>query len=175
MKGRHAVGQQMARPGSIRGGQGAHAANGVGTGHNQKTGVSKSSPSRTMAPRPGVPASQADTSRDLQKRLTGKAPQPFTNTGGAATTAAPTHPAYRSNGNPKELNYTISNRHSICNGTDMSADMMAAVGYGKNDTKGTWSLISGHATKNNQRQAGQPGTNTNRKTSSRENSRMRQT
>jgi hypothetical protein len=51
---------------------------------------------------------------------------------------------------------------------------MAAFGYGPNDTKGTWSLISGHATKSNQRQSGRPG-NRSTGTSARENARVRQT
>ena len=172
MKGRHSVGQQTARPGSIRGGQGAHVANGVGTGHNQKTGVSRSSPSRTMAPRPGVPANQADTSRDLMRRLSGKAPQPFTNQGGAATLSAPTNPAYRSTGKPREL--VENGTHVGCANTSLSKAEMAALGYGANDTKSPWSIISGNPTRNNQRQAGRPG-NVNKGTSSRENARMRQT
>ena len=170
--GRHSVGQKTARPGSIRPGQGSSGSV-VGTGVNAKTGVSRSSPSRTMQPRPGVLANQADTSRDLMKRLTGKAPQPFTNEGGAATMKVPTHPLFRSTGAAKELNYEISNRHSIHNGTKMSAEMMAAVGYGPNDTMSSESIISGNPTRGNRRQAGKPGSR-NSNTSARDNSRMRQ-
>ncbi len=172
--GRHSVGQKMARPGSIRPGQGAHTSGlNPGAGHNPKTGVSRSSPSRMMTPRPGVAANQADTSRDLMKRLTGKAPQPFTNEGGAATMKVPTHPQFRSTGAAKELNYEISNRKSIHNGTKMSAEEMAAVGYGPNDTMSSESIISGNPTRGNERQAGKPGTRS-KNASRREQAAVRQ-
>jgi len=162
MAGRHAVGGQTARPGSIRGGQSEPASNKGGGITGSRT---------NMVPREPVLSNQAETSRDIAKRIL-RAPQPFTNTGGAATLPAPTHRGYRSTGDPKEL---IDKKTNVgCANTSLTADEMAAIGYGPNDTKGTWSLISGHATKNNQRQSGRPG-NTSRNTSARENARVRQT
>src|SRR5438270_8825007 len=158
--GRHSVGQQMARPGSIRPGQGAHTSGLTpGTGHNPKTGVSRSSPSRTMQPRPGVLANQADTSRDLQRRLTGKAPQPFTNADGAATLQPPTHPQFRSTGNPKELNYEISTKHSICKPYGLSADEKAAIGESDSTfpSKGYNPINNGFQHGTGKRQSGKPG------------------
>jgi hypothetical protein len=123
-----------------------------------------------MRPQPGVLADQRETSSDLQRRLV-KSPQPFTNDGGAATLNAPTNPSFRSSGSPSELR---DKPKSVgCANTSLSAEEMAAVGYDPGATKGTWSLISGHPTKNNQRQAGRPG-KVNAGTTSRENSRMRQ-
>lgn len=75
--GRHSVGQPLAQPGSIRGGQSAPAGNRPITA------------SRTaMRPTPGILNDAKDTSLDLERRIAGKATQPFTNEGGAAT--APT-------------------------------------------------------------------------------------
>lgn len=82
MKGRHAVGVQRVSTGKQRAGQSEPASN------KAITGVSPSSPSRMMQPKPGVLANQAKTSADLQSRLAGKAPQPFTNTQGGATLPA---------------------------------------------------------------------------------------
>jgi hypothetical protein len=84
MKGRRATGEATARIGTIRGGQDATRANGVGTGYNQKTGAAADSPIRSMAPRPSIPANQAETSKDLEARILAN-PQPFTYEGGAAT------------------------------------------------------------------------------------------
>jgi|SRR5579872_3444861 len=165
--GRHATGQQTARTGSIRGGQSEPAGNKGGG----ITGVSRSSPIRSQAPRAPVLSNQAETSKTAQ-RIIPRPPMPFENPMGSLNVSAPTHPAYRSTGNPKELNYKKSNVG--CANTSLTAEEMRAVGYEPNDTKGTWSLISGHATKNNQRQAGRPG-NTSRGTSARENARVRQT
>jgi hypothetical protein len=127
--------------------------------------------SRTaMQPRAPVLANQAETSRDLQQRLRGQATQPFTNKGGAATLPVPTNPAYRSTGNPKELNYQIK---SIgCGNTSLSAEQMDAVGYSPNATKSDNPIISGHPSRGNVRQVGKPGSR-NSDTSARENSRMR--
>ena len=74
MAGRHAVGGTTARPGGMRGGQGAHIANGVGTGHNQQT-------ASRPAMRPEAPAlsNQAETppqiwqSERLHSRYDGEA------------------------------------------------------------------------------------------------------
>lgn len=86
MKGRHAVGKQRTNVGKWPGSQSEPASN------KAITGVSPASPARSMRPKAGVLANQAKTSLDLQKRLQGKAPQPFTQTQGAATTATPTSP-----------------------------------------------------------------------------------
>ena len=128
-----------------------------------------------MQPRPGVLANQADTSRDLQRRLTGKAPQPFTNEGGAATLQPPTHPAYRSTGNPKELNYEISTKHSVCKPYSLSAEEKAAIGEDDSTFPGGYNgPLNNGFRGSGARQAGKPGSR-NSNTSSRENSRMRQT
>lgn len=86
MKGRHSVGGRTANPGKMRGGGSEPASN------HAITGVSPSSPSRSMRPKAGVLANQAKTSADLQNRLQGKAPQPFTQTGGAAVLPTPASP-----------------------------------------------------------------------------------
>ena len=167
MAGRHSVGGQTARTGSIRGGHSEPASNKGGG----ITGVSRSSPIRTQVPRAPVLSNQAETSRTAQ-RIIPRPPMPFENPMGSLNVPAPTHRSYRSDGNPRELRDQKSNVG--CANTSLTADEMAAVGYGPNDTKGTWSLISGHATKNNQRQAGKPG-KSNQGTSARENARVRQT
>jgi hypothetical protein len=159
--GRHFKGTPIGRPGSIRGGQAEPAGNKGG-------GITASRPA--MRPQPGVLADQAETSSDLQRRLT-RSPQPFTNDGGAATMKPPAHPDYRSSGSPSELR---DRPKSVgCANTSLSSEEMAAIGYDPGATKGDWSIISGHATKNNQRQAGRPG-KTNQSTSAKENARMRQ-
>jgi hypothetical protein len=162
MAGRHAVGGTTARPGSIRGGQAEPSGNKGG-------GITGSS--TRMQPRPPVLTDAAHTSRDAE-RIIPRPPMPFENPQGSLNVPAPTHRQFRSTGNPKEL-IDRSSSASIHGGTSLSADEMAAVGYGPNDTKGTWSIISGQATKNNQRQAGRPG-NVNSNTSKRDNARMRQ-
>lgn len=86
MKGRHAVGVQRTTNAKWPSSQAEPASN------KAITGVSPSSPSRSMRPKAGVLANQAKTSQDLQARLQGKAPQPFTNTQGAATTGTPQSP-----------------------------------------------------------------------------------
>jgi len=77
MKGRHSVGVQRVNTGKTRAGQSEPASNKF-----------KTASSTQMKPKAGVLANQAKTSLDLQKRLQGKAQQPFTNTGGAATLPA---------------------------------------------------------------------------------------
>jgi hypothetical protein len=162
MAGRHAVGQQMARPGSIRGGQSA-------------TARPITASTKNMTPKPGVLANQAETSLDLQRRLSGKAPQPFTNRGGAATLAAPAHSGFGSTGSPREgvQRYGGGNKHSVHSGTSLSAEDMAAVGYGPKDTRGSGPIISGYPTSGGKRQAGRPG-NVNKETSAKDNARVRQ-
>ncbi len=88
MKGRHAVGGKTGSAGKWPGSQAEPASNKGGG----ITGVASSSPSRTMQPKPGVLANQAKTSADLQARLAGKAPQPWTATGGAATASTTASP-----------------------------------------------------------------------------------
>jgi hypothetical protein len=79
MKGRHNVGVQRTSTGKWPGSQAEPASNKVKTASSYNT-----------TPKPGVLANQAKTSQDLQSRLQGKAPQPFTNSGGAATMSAGT-------------------------------------------------------------------------------------
>src|SRR5580704_2152845 len=76
--GRHFQNSRTANVGTIRGGSAEP------DGNRPITGVPASSPIRSMAPRPSIPANQADTSLDLERRLVA-APQPFTYEGGAAT------------------------------------------------------------------------------------------
>ena len=120
-------------------------------------------------------ANQAETSLDLERRLSGKAPQPFTNRGGAATLAAPAHSSFGSTGSPREgqERYGGGNKHSVHSGTSLDAEMMAAVGYGPKDTRSNESIISGYPLKNTQRQAGRPG-NVNKGASAKDNARVRQ-
>jgi hypothetical protein len=77
--GRHATGQSLAQPGNIRGGQSEPASNKGGGITGSRT---------AMRPTPGILNDAKETSRDLEKRLLGKATQPFTNEDGAATLAA---------------------------------------------------------------------------------------
>ena len=86
MKGRHSVSVQRTNTGKWPGSQSEPASN------KPITGVATSSPSRSLQPKPGVLANQAKTSQDLQSRLQGKAPQPFTARGGAATAPTPSSP-----------------------------------------------------------------------------------
>src|SRR5260370_21334502 len=72
--GRHHTGEALARVGATRGGQ-EPSGSVVGTGVNAKTGVPSSAPIRSMVPFPSIPANQAETSRDLEKRLMAP-PQP---------------------------------------------------------------------------------------------------
>jgi hypothetical protein len=102
---------------------------------------------------------------------------PFENPYGSKNVPAPANRTGRFSGNNATEGRTRFLQHSsasVHSGTSLSREEMAAIGYEPNDTKGTWSLISGNATKNNQRQAGRPG-NVNKGTSAKENSRMRQT
>jgi hypothetical protein len=165
MAGRHNVGGKTATPGATRGGQAEPR------GNRPITASTKN-----MTPRPGVLTDQAETSADLQRRLSGKAPQPFTNRGGAATLAAPAHSGFGSTGDAREgqQRYGGGNKHSVHSGTSLDADMMAAVGYGPKDTRSNESIISGYPLKNTQRQAGRPG-DVNKSASAKDSRRVRQT
>ncbi len=88
MKGRHSVGVQRTSAGKWPGNQAEPASNKGGG----ITGVARSSPSRTMQPKPAVLANQAKTSLDLQNRLRGRAPEPFANKGYAAVAPTPASP-----------------------------------------------------------------------------------
>jgi len=166
---RHATGQNLANVGAKRGGQSEPS------GNRPITGVSRSSPIRTQAPRPPVLTDQARTSAGAQ-RIIPRPPMPFENPQGSVNVPAPTNRTERFSGNNAtegRTRFLRSSSASIHSGTSLSREEMAAVGYDPDATKGTWSLISGHATKNSPRQAGRPG-KVNAGTSSRENSRMRQ-
>jgi len=175
--GRHATGGKMANTGTLRGGQGAHVANGVGTGHNQKTGVSPASPSRTMAPRAPVLTDQ-NTSAGAQ-RIIKRPSAPFENPDGAKNV-----PTGNVRGDRLGIPYTVPSLPNArsqnigkpigCANTSLSREEMAAIGYAPSDTKSSGPIISGNPTRNNERQAGRPG-NVNKGTSQKENSRMRQT
>jgi hypothetical protein len=161
---RHATGQSLAKVGAQRGGQSEPSSNKV------TTGVPASAPIRSMVPRPSIPANQADTSNDLEKRILAK-PQPFT-----YDTTTPNIPTGRHDGSTEGIRYNVMapvNARPQSYGSAVMSDkeMLAATG----DTKpgGYNSINSGFPTRGNQRQAGSPG-KVNAGTSSRENSRMRQ-
>jgi hypothetical protein len=161
---RHATGQSLARVGNIRGGQ------------SEPVGNRPITASRTaMRPTPGVLSNQAETSRDLQARLT-KATEPFSNRGGAATLPTGVHDSSTEgqhynvvtgvNAQPQSL----AGKHVGCANTGETN--WAASGDSK--PGGYNSINSGFPTRGAQRQSGRPGSR-NSNTSSRENSRMRQT
>lgn len=164
--GIHGRGSPTGNAGMIRGGQSVSA-----------RPITASRPA--MRPRPPVLTDAADTSRDAQK-LVRRPPEPFDNPYGAKNVPAPSNRNYSQKaGLPGKGIYGTSRGGSeISNvgvgNTSLSAAEMAAIGYGPNDTKGTWSIISGQPTRGNQRQAGMPG-KTNRGTSAKENARVRQT
>jgi hypothetical protein len=163
MAGRHAVGQQLARPGSIRSGQSVSA---------RPITASRAA----MRPEPGVLANQAETSRDLQQRID-RNPQPFIK-GGAATLPAPPNRNYSQKaGLPAKGIFGTSHggseiTHLGCANTETTDDMLAAVGEPRKP-KGYNSIISGHPG-GIKKQAGRPG-NPSRGTSAKENARLRQT
>jgi hypothetical protein len=165
MIGRHAVGGQLARPGSIRSGQSVSA---------RPITASRSD----MRPRAPVLANQAETSRDLQRRISGQSPQPFTDRGGAATLPAPANRNYSQKaGLPAKGIFGTSHggseiTHLGCANTETTDDMLAAVGEPRKP-KGYNSIISGHPG-GIKKQAGRPG-NPSRGTSAKENARLRQT
>ncbi|SRR6266566_3014373 len=124
MKGRHAVGVQRTSSGKWPGNQAEPASNKV------KTGVPANALIRTQQPKAPVLASQADTSRDLQKRLV-VPPQPFSNpqtTVNAPTPASPrgAKPGGESTANPRGV-------YAGKSGTTVGAKALpggGAVGYG---------------------------------------------
>ena len=170
MAGRHAVGGKTARPGSIRGGQGAHVANGVGTGHNQQTA---SRPA--MRPRPPVLTDQ-NTSAAVQ-RMIPRPPTPFANPQGSLNVPAPTNRNFQkaqTAGLPAKGIYGTSKggynvtEHSITKPyqTDWAAIGETGPPKGYNPVNN----FQGTGTK---RQSGMPGTNSKR-ASGRDNARVRQ-
>ena len=166
--GRHATGERLANPGT-HGKQGAHASGmNPGTGYNPKTGVSPYSPSRSMRPLPPVLSDQAKTSETAQRIIT-RPPSPFDNPYGSVNVPAPANPGERFSGDNATEGRTRWQGHSsasVHNGTSLTREEMAAIGYEPGDTKSTESIISGFPTRNSQKQSGMPGTNSNRKVSS---------
>jgi hypothetical protein len=163
--GRHSSGQSLANVGAQRGGQGEPG------GNRPITGVSPSSPIRSMAPRPSIPANQVETSKDLEARLRAN-PQPFTYEGGAATLRTDRH-----DGSTEGVHYNVMapvNARPQSYGSPVMSkqEMSDAVGGGM-PTTGYNAINSGFPTRGNERQAGRPG-KVNAGTSSRDNSRMRQ-
>lgn len=135
MKGRHSVGVQRTNTGKQRAGQSEPASN------KAITGVAPSSPSRMMTPKPGVLANQAKTSADLQARLQGKAPQPFTNTQGGAT--LPTSPSPRGAKPGLEPKNIYAGKSGVTV-TARALPQTKAVGYGGSaPTTGNNQVISG--------------------------------
>jgi hypothetical protein len=82
MKGRHSVGTQRTNTGKWPGSQSEPAGN--------KT---KTAGSYSTTPKAPVLNDAKETSLDLQKRISGRAQQPFTNKGGAATLPASNGPS----------------------------------------------------------------------------------
>jgi hypothetical protein len=161
MAGRHNVGGKFAAPGSTRGGQAEPR------GNRPITASTKN-----MTPRPGVLANQAETSLDLQRRLApDRAPQPFTNRGGAAT--APTGTVNQQRlGVPYGIAAGANAKPQSYGSPVMSEkEMFAATG----DTKprGYNAINDGFQTHGGKRQAGRPG-NKNANTSAKDNARVRQ-
>ena len=174
MAGRHAVGQQMARTGSIRGGQSEPSGN---------RPITASRPQNR--PAPPVLANQAETSRTAQ-RMIPRPPMPFENPRGTVGLAAPVHPYFNNrkskdnvyydggspvNPNQKAGGYKATSA-SIHNGTATTDDMLAAVGEPRRPS-GYNSITSGFPTTGGRRQSGRPG-NVNTSTTKRDNARMRQ-
>ncbi|SRR6266478_4128245 len=172
--GRHFQNSRMANVGTIRGGQAEPASNKV------KTGVPPGAPIRSMAPRPSIPANQAETSRDLERRIVA-APQPFTYEGGAATT-----PTGRLDMSTLGIPYNVMapvdakpqsyGAYVGCGNTQMTADEARSTGHDRAQVigwRGYREQQSVRGVGSNPRQAKMPGTK-NSGTSSRDNSRMRQ-
>lgn len=157
--GRHATGEQLARVGS-------HATQRPDT-VTPNTGVSPSSPSRSMRPIPPVLTDQY-TSEGAQ-RIISRPPSPFDNPHSSVNVPAPANPSARYSGDNATEGRTRwggSSSASVHNGTSLTREEMAAIGYEPGDTKSTESIISGFPMRNSQRQSGMPGTNSNRKVSS---------
>lgn len=85
MKGRHSVGVQRVSTGKTRAGGSEPASNKV------KTGVPGSAPIRSMGPKPAVLTNQAETSRDVTKKIT-RPPMPFADPQGTVNTRASSGP-----------------------------------------------------------------------------------
>lgn len=164
MAGRHAVGQQTARPGSIRGGQSEPIGN---------RPITSSRPA--MRPQTPVLGNQAETSRTAQ-RMVLRPPMPFANPGETVNVPAPAHKTFkqgisyenRSAVNAKPQSYGT---HVGCANTSTTDDMLAAVGE-RRVPKGYHPLISGNPL-GGRKQSGRPGTSS-KGTSGRENARVRQ-
>jgi hypothetical protein len=166
--GRRAVGESLARVGNIPGGQSAPSGN---------RPITASRPA--MRPQPGVLANQAETSRDLERRLT-KSPQPFTNEDGAATL-----PTGRLDMSTLGIPYNVMadvnakpqsyGKHVGCGNTsEINSD---AVGYSRAELMAARGYREQHGVAGrpgSARQAGMPGTK-NANTTARANARMRQT
>ncbi len=165
--GRHAVGESLARPGTIPGGQGARRANGVGTGYNQKTGARPE-----MTGRPSIRSNQAETSLDAERRLLA-APDPFKFDNSTANM-----PTDRINGATLGIEYNVEapvNAKPQTYGSKVMSDkeMMEAVGYGASDTKSDNPIINGYGGRKNPRESGMPGTRS-KNASKREQAAVRQ-
>jgi hypothetical protein len=172
--GRHATGQALARPGDPRPGQGPHSSgNTPGTGYNPKT-----SSTPRMTPRAPVLTNQ-NTSAQAQQQIM-QPPQPFANPYGTVNVPASanqnfkslqTHsqPAKNLHGGSSRAAYNI--KEIGCGNTTPTSADLAAVGY---DRRPAGYNVVNYFRGPGNRQTGQPGTNTNRKTSARENARVRQ-
>lgn len=162
---RRATGQSLANVGAQRGGQAEPA------GNRPITGVSPSSPIRSMVPRPSIPANQAETSKDLEARIRAN-PQPFTYEGGAATLRTDRH-----DGSTEGVRYNVmapvnARPQSYGSRVMTKQEMSDAVGGGMPSSAGQNPIIDPSMGRGSGR-APMPGTR-NSSTSSRENSRMRQ-
>jgi hypothetical protein len=124
-------------------------------------------PQRPVAP---VLTDAADTSRDAE-RIISRPENQLSNPYGVVRVPAPTNPAYRSTGDPRER---VNNGKPIgCANTQATEDEMLSVGYTLAEIRKARGdrereNISGHRP----RQVGKPGSR-NSDTSARENSRMR--
>lgn len=108
-----------------------------------------------MRPRPPVLSDAAHTSSDSQKEIR-RPPMPFADPQGALNVPAPANRTERFSGNNATEGRTRFLRSSKvgCANTSLSADEMAAIGYGPNDTKSSNPIISGRPTQNQQRKMG---------------------
>jgi hypothetical protein len=125
-----------------------------------------------MTGRPSIAANQADTSRDLEKRLLA-APQPFTydNTTANMPTGRHDESTY---GIPFNQAKPVNEKPQTYGSPVMSdKEMMEAVGYSAGDTKSSNPIINGYGGRGNPRQAGMPGTRS-KNASRREQAAVRQ-
>lgn len=163
MAGRHAVGQQTARLGSIRGGQSVSA----------RPITASRNPQRPVAP---VRTDSADTSRDIE-RIISRPENQLSNPYGVVRVPAPANQNYSQKaGLPaKGIRGSSHGGYEItdvgCANTRTTDDMLAAVGeprrpQGYNDVN----YFRGGGKK----QAGRPG-NPSRNATPKENARVRQT